>query len=79
MRTLTLPIRTERLNLREFVRSDFDAVFAYSSDPRVTRYLFFGPRDEDGTAEYLEGLLASHASIRGRVSNLRSRKSHRVV
>ena len=39
--------------------ADFQAVHAYSSDPRVTRYLFFGPRDEDSTAEYLEGLLAS--------------------
>ncbi len=59
MRTLTVPIRTARLNLREFVLADFQAVYAYSSDPRVTRYLFFGPRDEDGTADYLEGLLAS--------------------
>ena len=59
MRTLTLPIRTARLTLREFVQSDFRAVYAYSSDSRVTRYLFFGPRDEDSTAEYLEGLLAS--------------------
>jgi RimJ/RimL family protein N-acetyltransferase len=45
--------------LREFVESDFHAVYAYSSDPRVTRYLFFGPRDADSTAGYLEGLLAS--------------------
>jgi [ribosomal protein S5]-alanine N-acetyltransferase len=59
VRTLILPIRTARLNLREFVQSDFRAVYAYSSDSRVTRYLFFGPRDEDSTAEYLEGLLAS--------------------
>jgi RimJ/RimL family protein N-acetyltransferase len=59
VRTLIVPIRTARLNLREFVIADFQAVHAYSSDPRVTRYLFFGPRDEDGTAEYLEGLLAS--------------------
>jgi len=56
---LTVPIRTTRLNLREFAQSDFDAIFAYSSDPRVTRYLFFGPRDADSTADYLEGLLAS--------------------
>src|ERR1019366_788156 len=60
---LTLPVRTERLNLREFVKSDFDAVFAYSSDPRVTRYLFFGPRDEESTADYLEGLLASQQEV----------------
>jgi [ribosomal protein S5]-alanine N-acetyltransferase len=59
VRTLILPIRTARLNLREFVQTDFHAIFAYSSDPRVTRYLFFGPRDEDSTADYLEGLLAS--------------------
>jgi len=39
--------------------SDFEAVHAYSSDPRVTRYLFFGPRDEESTTDYLEGLLAS--------------------
>jgi RimJ/RimL family protein N-acetyltransferase len=59
VRTLTLPTRTARLNLREFVREDLDAVFSYSSDPRVTRYLFFGPRDPEATAEYLDGLLAS--------------------
>jgi [ribosomal protein S5]-alanine N-acetyltransferase len=59
VRKLTVPVRTARLVLREFVMSDFDAVHAYSSDPRVTRYMFFGPRDEDSTTEYLEELLAS--------------------
>jgi ribosomal-protein-alanine N-acetyltransferase len=59
VRKLTVPLRTDRLVLREFVKTDFDAVFAYSSDPKVTRYLFFGPRDEESTAEYLEELLAS--------------------
>jgi len=59
VRSLILPLRTARLNLREFVNADFRAVYAYSSDPRVTRYLFFGPRDEESTADYLEGLLAS--------------------
>jgi [ribosomal protein S5]-alanine N-acetyltransferase len=59
VRKLTLPIRTARLNLREFIATDFAAVHAYSADPRVTRYLFFGPRDEESTAEYLEELLAS--------------------
>lgn len=63
MRTLALPVRTSRLNLREFIRGDFHAIHAYSSDPRVTRYLFFGPRDEDGTAEYLDGLLASQREV----------------
>jgi ribosomal-protein-alanine N-acetyltransferase len=59
VRKLTVPVRTVRLNLREFVAADFAAVHAYSSDPRVTRYLFFGPRNAQSTAEYLEGLLAS--------------------
>jgi RimJ/RimL family protein N-acetyltransferase len=59
VRKLTVPVRTARLLLREFVISDLEAIHAYSSDPRVTRYLFFGPRDQDSTAEYLEELLAS--------------------
>jgi [ribosomal protein S5]-alanine N-acetyltransferase len=58
-RILALPIATPRLGLRDFVRTDFDAVHAYSSDSRVTRYLFFGPRDRESTAEYLDDLLAS--------------------
>ncbi len=49
--------------MREFVKSDFEAVFAYSSDPRVTRYLFFGPRDQDSTTDYLEGLLESQQEL----------------
>jgi [ribosomal protein S5]-alanine N-acetyltransferase len=58
-RHLMLPIATSRLTLRDFVKADFDAIYAYSSDPRVTKFLFFGPRDMDGTTDYLEGLLAS--------------------
>ncbi len=58
-RRLCLPIRTERLELREFTGLDVDGIFKFSSDPRVTRYLFFGPRDRDGAADYLEGLLES--------------------
>jgi len=62
-RNLEVPIRTARLYLREFVKSDFEAIYAYSSDPRVTKFLFFGPRDEDTTADYLEGLLASQEEV----------------
>jgi ribosomal-protein-alanine N-acetyltransferase len=51
------------LNLREFVPADFDADPRLFADPRVTRYLFFGPRDEDSTAEYLDGLLASQREV----------------
>lgn len=62
-RVLKLPIATARLTLRDFVRTDFAAVYAYSSDPRVTRYLFFGPRDAHDTMEYLEDLLASQNEV----------------
>jgi RimJ/RimL family protein N-acetyltransferase len=58
-RALRLPIRTERLCLRDFVRTDLPGMHRFASDPRVTRYLFFGPRDEEATADYLDGLLAS--------------------
>jgi [ribosomal protein S5]-alanine N-acetyltransferase len=63
VRKLTLPVRTARLNLREFAATDFAAVHAYSSDARVTRYLFLGPRDEESTAEYLAELLASQREL----------------
>jgi ribosomal-protein-alanine N-acetyltransferase len=59
VRALTLPVCTHRLQLRDFTKDDFDAVHAYSSDPRVTRYLFFGPRDDSATVDYLEDILAS--------------------
>lgn len=59
MRALTLPLRSPRLGLRDFSREDFAGILAYSRDPRVTRYLFFGPRDEHGTDEYLDSLLDS--------------------
>lgn len=58
-RVLRLPILTERLHLREFLSTDFDSVYQYSSNPKVTRYLFFGPRDADATTEYLQDLLVS--------------------
>ena len=59
MRALKLPIQTSRLTVREFRLADLEAVMAYSCDPRVTRYMFFGPRDEEASREYLEGVLES--------------------
>jgi ribosomal-protein-alanine N-acetyltransferase len=60
-RRLTLPIRTGRLLLRDFVAADFDAIHAYSSDPEVTRFMFFGPRDEAASQDYLHEMLESQA------------------
>ena len=65
MSRLQLPIRTARLTLRDFVPSDFAAVHAYASDPAVTRYMFFGPRTEAETGEYLDRMLrAQHETPR---------------
>ena len=56
-RAMTLPITTARLVLREFVPSDYDAIHAYASDPRVTRHMLYGPRDPTDTREYLERVI----------------------
>jgi [ribosomal protein S5]-alanine N-acetyltransferase len=46
-------LKTERLDLREFVASDFDAVHAYASDPVVTRFTSWGPNTLEETQEFL--------------------------
>jgi len=61
-RDLRLPITTERLILREFVPTDYDAVFAYASDPRVTRYMLYGARDPTDTREYLDRVIGYQAN-----------------
>jgi RimJ/RimL family protein N-acetyltransferase len=49
-----LPLLTARLEIRDFVRDDRPALHAYASDPRVTRYLWWGPFDEADTLRFLE-------------------------
>jgi RimJ/RimL family protein N-acetyltransferase len=46
-------LQTERLNLREFLLTDFDAVHSYASDPLVTRYTSFGPNTPEDTHDFL--------------------------
>jgi ribosomal-protein-alanine N-acetyltransferase len=55
---LSLPLRTARLTLRELVPNDFEAIHAYASDPKVTRFMFYGPRIVAETHAYLEHILA---------------------
>jgi RimJ/RimL family protein N-acetyltransferase len=50
---LATPLATERLVLREFRADDFEAMCRYVCDPRVTRYLFFAPRDIDEARRHL--------------------------
>ena len=56
---LTLPIETERLWLRDFVEADFAAVHAYASDEEVTRYMFYPPRAEIDTRNYIRRMIQS--------------------
>ena len=49
-----LRLETDRLILRPFEPTDFDAVHAYGSDPDVTRYTSFGPNTEEETRGFLE-------------------------
>jgi ribosomal-protein-alanine N-acetyltransferase len=56
---LHLPLHTPRLLLRDFILADFQAIHAYASDPEVTRFMFYGPRDEADTAAYLQRMLQS--------------------
>ena len=57
------PLSTERLVLRPFVPEDFDAVFAMQSDPDVTRWLYWGPRNEAEVRAALELKIAATAIV----------------
>jgi len=61
--TLSLPIHTPRLTLRDFRASNCEAVFAYASDPEATRFMFYGPRDQADTYDYLQCMLQSQTEI----------------
>lgn len=59
--TLTLPLHTARLTLRDFVATDLPAVRAYASDEHVLRHVLHEQRDEPGIREHLDRVLASQA------------------
>jgi len=51
------PLETERLLLRDFVPSDWDALNAFLSDPFVTRYMHFSSWNEQMRREWLASLV----------------------
>jgi RimJ/RimL family protein N-acetyltransferase len=55
------PIRTERLLLREFRDGDFDDVQAYAADPRVARFMDWGPNTPEQTRHFFGLKLAEQA------------------
>jgi RimJ/RimL family protein N-acetyltransferase len=59
MKHIALPIRTRRLQLRDFLIEDAAAVFSYASDTEVTRFMFYDPRDEADARAYLARVVES--------------------
>ncbi|MBN1813150.1 MAG: GNAT family N-acetyltransferase [Anaerolineae bacterium] len=47
-------LETERLILREFEESDLQAIQEYASDPKVVRYMGWGPNSEEDTRAFLK-------------------------
>ena len=57
------PVQTERLLLRPFAASDFDALLAIQSRADVTRYLYWDPRTAAEVRETLDPRSAATAII----------------
>ena len=55
------PIRLERVLLRPFVQSDFDAVYDMQSRPELVRYLMWDVMDRDAVQTFLERRLRQHS------------------
>lgn len=55
-------IETERLILRDFIPSDWDALNAFLSDPDVTRYMHFSSWDEQKRRQWLASLVERAAN-----------------
>ena len=51
------PLETERLILRDFVPSDWEALNAFLSDPSVTRFMHFASWDEGKRRQWLAWLV----------------------
>ncbi len=50
---MPLPLRTERLILRDFEEADWEAVHIYACDPEVLRYMTWGSNSEDDTRAFI--------------------------
>jgi [ribosomal protein S5]-alanine N-acetyltransferase len=51
---INLPLETQRLILRDLIKSDLQGVHSYASDLEVVRHLPFGPNSEEETKNYLQ-------------------------
>lgn len=56
---LTVIILTERLKLRDFSDDDQSSIHEYASDPEVTRYVGWGPNNEEDTKNFITRVMSS--------------------
>lgn len=57
VRGLALPLASPRLEIREFVEQDVEALCEFLCDPRVTRYMLHSPRNRAEVEAYLEQVI----------------------
>lgn len=58
-----LPIRTDRLELRDFTIDDLDDVHRYASDPKVTNFLSWGPNTRVQTRQFITQAVLDTVSV----------------
>lgn len=56
---MRLPIETARLRLRDYRPEDWVAVHAFASNPEVARFMFWEPRTEADSRDFVARMLAS--------------------
>ena len=49
-----MTLETEKLILRPFVESDFEAVHSYASNYDNIKYMVFGPNSMDDTRDFIK-------------------------
>lgn len=62
-RQLQLPLRSERLLLRDMRPDDLPGVLRYAADPEVARFQPWDPADESGHRAYLAATIAQSTSV----------------
>jgi len=65
-----MQIETERLLIRDFIEDDFDAVYAYGSDPEVVRYMVFPRSTPEATRVHIAHSISQAAEEPRRSHNL---------
>jgi ribosomal-protein-alanine N-acetyltransferase len=60
--SLDMPLRTQRLTLRDFAYEDWQAVHRYAVDPEVVRYMVWGPNTEAETQQFVRRTLEQQSA-----------------